>query len=274
MIGQTRGRKITLTVVAYVVTFIMFFPILWMILTAFKTEANAISIPPHFLFTPTLESFKEALIRGNYFHYALNSAFSALGSTAIGLVLAIPAAYSMAFYPSRRTDLTMLWMISTKFIPAVGVLVPIYIIYKDIGLLDNIWGLIAIYTAMNLPIIVWMIYTYFKDIPVGMHEASQVDGANTWQILSRVILPVAIPGIASTCLLVIILAWNEAFWSINITNTHAATLPVFIASFKTSRGLFWAKMSAASVVAVIPIMIFGWIAQRQLVRGLTFGAVK
>jgi sorbitol/mannitol transport system permease protein len=165
-------------------------------------------------------------------------------------------------------------MISTKFIPAVGVLIPIFLIYKDLSLLDNIWGLILVYTAMNLPIMVWMIYSYFKEIPAEMHEAAQVDGANTAQVMARVVLPVAIPGLASTCLLAIILAWNEAFWSINLTNTSAATLPVFIAGFKTAEGLFWAKMSAASALAVAPILVFGWMAQRQLVRGLTFGAVK
>jgi len=272
--GRKLRRKALLTVLAYVVALIMFFPILWMLLTAFKTEAAAFTVPPHLFFRPTLASFGEALARGDYLHYALNSLVSSLVSTLLGLLLAVPAAYAMAFYPSRSTDGTLLWMISTKFIPAVGVLIPIFLIYKDLSLLDNIWGLILVYTAMNLPIMVWMIYSYFREIPAEMHEAAQVDGANTAQVMARVVLPVAIPGLASTCLLAIILAWNEAFWSINLTNTAAATLPVFIAGFKTAEGLFWAKMSAASALAVAPILVFGWMAQRQLVRGLTFGAVK
>ncbi len=267
-------RKAGLTVAAYVVALILFFPILWMLLTAFKTESAAFAVPPHLFFHPTLVSFRNALAQGNYFHFALNSFLSSFVSTGIGLALAVPAAYAMAFYPTRSTDFTLLWMISTKFIPAVGVLIPIYLIYKDLALLDNIWGLIAVYTAMNLPIMVWMIYSYFRDIPAEMHEAAQVDGANTAQVMARVVLPVAIPGLASTCLLAIILAWNEAFWSINLTNTTAATLPVYIAGFKSSEGEYWAKMSAASALAVAPILVFGWIAQRQLVRGLTFGAVK
>ncbi len=266
-------RKLGMTVVGYVVALLFFFPILWMLLTAFKTETAAFTVPPRFWFHRTLASFGEALARGNYLHYALNSLASSLVSTGIGVLLAVPAAYAMAFYPTRATDGTLLWMISTKFIPAVGVLIPIFLIYKDLSLLDNIWGLILVYTAMNLPIMVWMIYSYFKEIPAEMHEAAQVDGANTAQVMARVVLPVAIPGLASTCLLAIILAWNEAFWSINLTNTTAATLPVFIAGFKTAEGLFWAKMSAASALAVAPILIFGWMAQRQLVRGLTFGAV-
>ena len=275
---RSRGRKLRrkwlLTVVGYVVALLFFFPILWMLMTAFKTEAAAFTLPPHFFFRPTLASFGEALSRGNYLHYAANSLASSLVSTALGVLLAVPAAYAMAFYPTRGTDGTLLWMISTKFIPAVGVLIPIFLIYKDLSLLDNIWGLILVYTAMNLPIMVWMIYSYFKEIPTEMHEAAQVDGANTAQVMARVVLPVAIPGLASTCLLAVILAWNEAFWSINLTNTAAATLPVFIAGFKTAEGLFWAKMSAASALAVAPILVFGWMAQRQLVRGLTFGAVK
>ena len=226
--GPKLRRKWLLTVLGYAVALLFFFPILWMLMTAFKTEAAAFTLPPHFFFRPTLASFGEALARGNYLHYAVNSLASALVSTALGVLLAVPAAYAMAFYPTRGTDGTLLWMI----------------------------------------------YSYFKEIPTEMHEAAQVDGANTAQVMARVVLPVAIPGLASTCLLAVILAWNEAFWSINLTNTAAATLPVFIAGFKTAEGLFWAKMSAASALAVAPILVFGWMAQRQLVRGLTFGAVK
>jgi sorbitol/mannitol transport system permease protein len=266
---------ILLTALAYFVALVMFFPILWMLLTAFKTEQNAFTIDPHFLFVPTLDSFRVALEQGSgYLHYALNSVVSAVVSTLVGLLLAIPAAYAMAFFPTKRTDFTLVWMVSTKFIPAVGVLIPIYLVYKQFGLLDNLAGLTLLFTAMNMPLLVWMVYSYFKDIPKDLVEASDIDGASTLQTMRKVILPLALPGIASAGLLALILAWNESFWSLTMTDHTAATLAVYIASFKSAEGLFWAKMSAASVLTVAPIIVLGWFAQRQMVRGLTFGAVK
>lgn len=264
-----------LTALAYLVALVMFFPILWMILTAFKSEQNAFTLTPEFLFAPTLDSFRTALEQGSgYVHYAINSVISAVVSTLAGLLLAIPAAYAMAFFPTRRTDFTLVWMVSTKFIPAVGVLIPIYLVYKQFGLLDNLVGLTLLFTAMNLPLLVWMVYSYFKDIPRDLVEAADIDGANTLQTMIKVILPLALPGIASAGLLALILAWNESFWSLTMTDHTAATLAVYIASFKSAEGLFWAKMSAASVLTVAPIIVLGWFAQRQMVRGLTFGAVK
>jgi len=266
---------ILLTALAYFVALVMFFPILWMLLTAFKTEQNAFTIDPHFLFVPTLDSFRVALEQGSgYLHYALNSVVSAVVSTLVGLLLAIPAAYAMAFFPTKRTDFTLVWMVSTKFIPAVGVLIPIYLVYKQLGLLDNLVGLTLLFTAMNMPLLVWMVYSYFKDIPKDLVEAADIDGATTLQTMRKVILPLALPGIASAGLLALILAWNESFWSLTMTDHTAATLAVYIASFKSAEGLFWAKMSAASVLTVAPIIVLGWFAQRQMVRGLTFGAVK
>ncbi|HKY05922.1 MAG TPA: carbohydrate ABC transporter permease, partial [Blastocatellia bacterium] len=179
-----------------------------------------------------------------------------------------------AFFPTRRTRSTLLWMLSTKMLPPVGVLVPIYILFRDLGLLDTRIGLIIIYALINLPIIVWLLYTFFKDVPKEILEAGRMDGARRGQELLYLLVPLAVPGIASTALLSIILCWNEAFWSLNLTTSDAAPLTAFIASFSAPEGLFWAKLSAASTMAIAPILIFGWLSQRQLVRGLTFGAVK
>ncbi|ANF59111.1 carbohydrate ABC transporter permease [Halotalea alkalilenta] len=266
---------VLLTLLAYAVALLMFFPLFWMLLTAFKTEQTAVSLVPQLFFTPTLDSFREAMAQGStYNHYAWNSLVTAVGSTLIGLVLTIPAAYAMAFYPNKRTDFTLVWMVSTKFIPAVGVLIPIFLVYRSLGLLDTRFGLLMLYTAMNLPIMVWMVYSYFRDIPKDIIEAADIDGAGVLQTMVRVILPLALPGLASTALLVTILAWNESFWSIMVTNHQASTLAAFIASFRSAEGLYWAKLSAGSVLAVAPIVVLGWCAQRQMVRGLTFGAVK
>jgi sorbitol/mannitol transport system permease protein len=270
----TIQRKITVTAAAWVVALVIFFPILWTILTSFKSEGDAINLS-HFFSTPwTIDSYFEVQSRSDYFHHFFNSVIISIGSTVLALVIAVPAAWAMAFAPTSRTRDLMMWMLSTKMMPAVGVLVPIYLIFKTLGLLDNVWGIMTILMLMNLPIVVWMLYTYFKEIPVDILEAARMDGATLGKELVYVLVPMAVPGIASTMLLNIILAWNEAFWTLNLTTINAAPLTAFIASYSSPEGLFWAKLSAASTLAIAPILVLGWISQRQLVRGLTFGAVK
>jgi len=206
--------------------------------------------------------------------HAMNSIITAGGSTLIAMLIAIPAAWAMAFAPTKRTKDILLWMLSTKMMPAVGVMVPIYLIYRDFGLLDTKVGLVIVLCLGNLPIVIWMLFTYFKEIPKDILEAARMDGATIAKELFFVLTPMALPGIASTLLLNVILAWNEAFWTLNLSSSAAAPLTTFIASYSSPEGLFWAKLSAASTLAIAPILILGWFSQKQLVRGLTFGAVK
>ncbi|MFM0207459.1 carbohydrate ABC transporter permease [Paraburkholderia sediminicola] len=259
-------------VIAWLVALLLFFPIFWMTITAFKTEQQAYS--SSLFFIPTLDSFREVFARSNYFAFAWNSILISVGVTVLCLLLAVPAAYAMAFFPTRRTQKVLLWMLSTKMMPSVGVLVPIYLLWKNSGLLDTVSGLVIVYTLINLPIAVWMSFTYFAEIPRDILEAGRIDGAATWQEIVYLLMPMSLPGLASTALLLVILSWNEAFWSINLSSSNAAPLTVFIASYSSPEGLFWAKLSAASLLAVAPILIVGWLSQKQLVRGLTFGAVK
>ena len=197
-----------------------------------------------------------------------------VGSTILALIVAIPAAWAMAFSPTKHTKDILMWMLSTKMMPAVAVLVPIYLIFLRTGLMDTRIGLTVMLMLINLPIVVWMLYTYFREIPGEILEAARMDGATLKDEILYVLTPMAVPGIASTMLLNVILAWNEAFWTIQLTTTNAAPLSAFIASFSSPQGLFWAKLSAASVMAIAPILVLGWFSQKQLVRGLTFGAVK
>ncbi|MBB5042673.1 carbohydrate ABC transporter permease [Shinella fusca] len=266
-------RTAVFTIAAWIVALIIFFPILYTIVTSFKSETEAIKgfnlIP-----SGTVESYAAVQAQSNYFKFFLNSVVISVGSTLLALALAIPAAWSMAFSPTRRTKDILMWMLSTKMMPAVAVLVPIYLIFRDTGLLDTRFGLTVMLTLINLPIVVWMLYTYFREIPGEILEAARMDGAGLLQEIVHVLTPMAVPGIASTLLLNIILAWNESFWTIRLTTTNAAPLTAFIASFSSPQGLFWAKLSAASTLAIAPILIMGWFSQKQLVRGLTFGAVK
>lgn len=271
----TVTEKLGFTALAWGVGLLLFFPILWTVLTSFKTEAEAVASPPSFLFFEwTLENYTEVQHRSDYTRHFLNSVVISLGSTVLGLIIAVPAAWAMAFQPAKRTKDLLMWMLSTKMMPPVGVLVPIYLIFRDFGLLDTRLGLTVILTLIDLPIIIWMLYTYFKEIPGEILEAARMDGAGLWAEIVHVLTPMAIPGIASTLLLNVILAWNEAFWTLNLTAAKAAPLTAFIASYSSPEGLFYAKLSAASTMAIAPILILGWFSQKQLVRGLTFGAVK
>lgn len=268
-------RRTLMTLLAWAVGFLIFFPILWTVLTSFKTEGDAVAIPPHFLFFHwTLENYIEVNQRSPYLLHFWNSVVISLGSTLVGLMIAIPAAWAMAFVPGKHTKDVLMWMLSTKMLPPVGVLIPIYLIFRNTGLLDTQIGLVIVLTLIDLPIIVWMLYTYFKEIPGEILEAARMDGAGLREEIIYVLTPMAVPGIASTLLLNVILAWNEAFWTLNLTAAHAAPLTAFIASYSSPEGLFYAKLSAASTMAIAPILILGWFSQKQLVRGLTFGAVK
>lgn len=262
------------TVASYVIALLIFFPILFMIVTSFKTELQAIAVPSLWVFEPTLENYTTVQERSDYFSFAWNSVVTSVGSTILGLMLAVPAAYSMAFSPTRRTKDILMWMLSTKMMPAVGALIPIYLICQKFGLLDNVIALVIIFTLMNLPIMVWMLYSNFKDIPYEILEASRMDGAGLWSEFRLVLLPLAMGGMASTGLLCLVLSWNEAFWVLNLTAANAGTLASLVASYSSPEGLFWSKLSAVSVLAIAPIVIFGWFSQKQLVQGLTFGAVK
>lgn len=268
----TARTPLWLSWLGWIVALLFFFPIFWILITAFKTEQQAYTLS--LMFLPTLEAFQEVFERSHYLSFVKNSLAVSVVSTVVSLLLAMPAAYSMVFYPTRRTQQLLMWMLSTKMMPAVGVLIPVYLLAKQTGLLDSLTGLILIYTLLNLPIAVWMTYTYFNEVPKDILEAARIDGASSWQEMLYLLLPVSLPGISSTALLLLILSWNEAFWSLNLSSIQAAPLTVFIASYANPEGLFWAKLSAASLLAIAPVMGFGWLAQKQLVRGLSFGAVK
>lgn len=268
-------RKTILTLLAWFIALVLFFPILWTFLTSFKTEAEAIASPPSlFGFEWTLENYTEVQSRSNYFKHFKNSIIIAVGSTLLGLLVAVPAAWAFAFQPTKRTRSILMWMLSTKMLPPVGVLIPILLLFRDYKLMDTHIGLIMVMMLINLPIMIWMLFTYFREIPADILEASRMDGASLSKEILYVLTPMAIPGIASTMLLNVILAWNESFWTLQLTTTNAAPLTMFITSYSSPEGLFYAKLSAASAMAIAPILIMGWFSQKQLVRGLTFGAVK
>jgi sorbitol/mannitol transport system permease protein len=268
-----RPGALGLTLLTYALALLVFFPILWTVLTSLKTEAQAASTPPVFLFHVTFGNYR-TVFDANYFSFFENTVILSVGSTLLAMLLGLPAAYSLAFHPSPRTPKVLSWVLSTKMLPAVGALIPLIVIYKRVHLFDTRLGMILLYAAFNLPLVIWMMRSFFADLPKEILEAATVDGAGFLRIMTRIVLPLTAPGLAATSLLSLIFSWNEFLLAVNLTSSKSGTLPVFISGFMTSEGLFWAKMSAASTLAIAPVILAGWLAQRSLVRGLTFGAVK
>ncbi|MEH7384180.1 carbohydrate ABC transporter permease [Bacillus sp. JJ1521] len=262
-----------LTLFTYVIAFLFFFPILWIFITGFKSEGDAVIIPPTFIFKPTLENYALVWNLG-VSDFIVNSIIVTGVSTIIALALGVPAAYALSMYKVKNRDNLLFWFISTRFLPVAGVIIPLYLIFKNMNLLDSLIGLIILYSAMNVPLIIWMMRSFFNDISYEIIEATQIDGASGLQCFFKVILPLVKPGLISTALLSMVFAWNEFFFAVSMSYTNASTLPVYMSSFMTQEGLFWAKMSAAATISILPVLILGWFTQKQLVRGLTMGAVK
>ncbi|MGW3467834.1 carbohydrate ABC transporter permease [Saccharopolyspora sp. NPDC000995] len=262
-----------LTAFTWLVAILFVFPLLWMVLTAFKQEADAYTDPPRLVFTPTLDQFAGILERG-FLPYLGNSAFVTVVSTLLVLLMAVPAAYALSISAVPGTRDALGFFLSTKMLPIVAAIIPLYVISQNLKLLDNVWALVILYTAMNLPLAIWMMRSFFLEVPKEMVEAGRVDGANLPTLLFKVILPVVAPGIAATALICVIFSWTEFFYAVNLTAAQAGTVPVFLVGFITSEGLYWAQLSAAALLASLPVMIIGWFAQNHLVRGLSMGAVK
>jgi len=267
------GSKSFWSLLAWVVAILFFFPVLWMVLEALKTEQQAASIPPTVLFVPTLEQFQAVLSR-DFPPFFINSAIATIGSTLLVILLGLPAAYALAIRPIKRTRDALFFFISTRFLPFAASLVPLYILARDLHLLDNILALIVIYTTINLPLGVWLLRSFLLEIPNDLFEAARVDGAGFFDELVGIVLPLVTPGLAATALICLIFTWNEFFYAVNLTSSVAATSPIFLVGFISGRGRFYAKLSAAATLASLPVLLAGWIAQKQLIRGLTMGAVK
>lgn len=262
-------------VLAWTIAIIFFFPIFWLFFTSFKTDADAVKPEFLFHFTPTLENYIKMTQNYDYWRFAMNSVITSSFATILALIVGIPAAYAMAFEPSRHTKDILMWMLSTKMLPAAAVLYPMTFLTKNfLGIFDTHFLVILVLCLINLPIVIWMLFTYFKEIPKEIIEAGKMDGVSTWGEVKDILIPLAWGGIASTALLTFIFCWNEAYWTVRLTTIDAATLSKLIEGNRAPEGLFFGRLSAVSTAAIAPIVILGWFCQKQLVQGLTFGAVK
>jgi sorbitol/mannitol transport system permease protein len=259
-------------ILAWVVGIAFFLPVLWMVITAFKPESAAETWPPKFTFSPTLAEFR--LVFAGWGPYVTHSLIATVGSTILVLLLGVPAAYALSVHPVKHWRDGLFFFISTKMLPIVAAIGPLYVIALKTHLLDSVWLLIILYTAMNLPLAIWLIRSFMLEVPSELLEAARLDGAGRTREITEVILPVVSPGLVSTALICVIFAWNELFLALNLTTVNAATMPMFLISSVPQEGLYIAHLSAAATVASVPVILVGWIAQRSLVRGLSMGAIK
>jgi sorbitol/mannitol transport system permease protein len=261
------------SMVTWLLAIILFFPVFWMVLTSFKKEGDAYTDPPKIIFHPTFSEFSQVFSGGAGPPF-LHSIFVSLVSVALVLALGLPAAYALSVRPIKRWRDTLFFFLSTKMLPYVAAIVPIYIIAEHTGLLDNDWALVILYTGFNLPLAVWMIRSFLLEVPRELLEAARIDGAGLYVELRRVILPIVMPGLAATALICVIFTWNEFFFAYFLTATKGPTVPIFLVSFLQTEGQYWARLAAAATIACLPVILAGWIAQKQLVRGLSLGALK
>jgi len=262
-------------IAGWLVALIFFFPIFWMLLTSFKTDADAVKPEYLFFFLPTLENYFQMTENYDYWRFAKNSIITSTFATVFALFVGVPSAYAMAFTPGRRTKDILIWMLSTKMLPAAAVLYPMTFLTKNVlGVFDTHFLVILVLSLINLPIVIWMLFTYFKEIPKEIIEAGKMDGVSVWGEIKDIVLPLAWGALVSTALLCFIFCWNEAYWTVRLTTTDAATFSKLIEGNRAPEGLFFGRLSAVSTAAVGPIVVLGWFCQKQLVQGLTFGAVK
>lgn len=308
--GVRKDRApLPMAILAWVVAIVVFFPIFQFVVTGFKTEQEAVAIPPRLLpwpgyeetvavpesinvessqasqvtqsddsgldfrFAPTLDQYR-TIFTLNFGSFFINSLIATLVSTAVVLLLGIPAAYSLSILAGKRASNALFFLISTRFLPTAGVLVPLLVIYRQLDLLNTLPGLIILYIAMNLPIAIWVLRSFFQEVPRDVIDAARLDGATLRQEIFQVIVPMMRPGIVATAFICMIFAWNEFFLAAFLAAVGNSTVPIFMLQYVTGEGLFWAKLSAAVTIGVLPIVLLGWAAQGQLVRGLSLGAVK
>ena len=274
IVAQSFMKKLLFWMALIFILLFFLYPLYWLITTSFKNYIDAFSMPPKFLFKPTFENYSTVFYKSNFLNNIFNSMFCAFGSTAVGIVLGVPCAYAIAkLRISKAKDLSFFFL-STRIAPPIMVILPMYIIFTKIGLSGSRLALILLYITMTLPIVVWMMPVYFRDIPNELSDAALIDGCTDWQAFLRIMLPLSGPSIAATAIYSVIITWNEFLIALILSNKGSQTLPVAVTSFLTFQGTEWGPLCAAGSIIMIPMIIFGFFIQKYFVRGLVNGAVK
>jgi multiple sugar transport system permease protein len=274
VVGRKKIKRIILAVITVVIFVVILFPALMLFLTSIKTELDALSFPPKWIFRPTSKNYAEILERSPLIGYGLNSLIVALSNTGVCLVVGSLAAYGLARFRFRGSENLAFWFLSIRMMPPVAAIIPMYIIMKNLRLLDTIWCLVIIYLTFNLPFVIWMMKGFFEEIPLEIEESALIDGCSEFSVFYRIALPLVAPGLAATAILAFIFSWNEFLFALILTGTKAVTLPVGILGYMKETGINWGYMTAGGTLALIPVIVFTMLVQRHLVKGLTMGAIK
>jgi len=260
--------------IVIIILFFTLMPIIWMLLTSIKTRTEAFAIPPIWLFKPTFANYLSIFNKSNFGFYFMNSIFVAIGSTLITVFIGSLAGYSLARYRFKRKEDIAFWILSTRMMPMVVVIIPIYILWSRLGLLDTRTGLILAHTGMNLPLTIWLLRNFIAEIPEELEEAAMIDGCSKIKAFFKIVFPNIAPGLATTFIFCFIFSWNEFILALILSSVNARTLPVSATSFLGSRGIMWGDMCAMGTVIIFPVIILTFLVQKHLIRGLTFGAIK
>ncbi len=271
---RAKVKKIIFLLIAAVIFGVILFPPVVLFLTSIKTELDALSFPPKWIFKPTLENYTEIFEFSPFARYLLNSFIVASLNTGVVLVLGSFAAYSLARFRFKGADDIAFWILSVRMMPPVAAIIPIYIIMRNLRLLDTPWSLVITYLTFNLPFAVWMMRSFFREIPREIEESALVDGCSIFRSFRSIALPLAAPGLAATGILTFIFSWNEFLFALILTGSKAVTLPVGITGYMKETGINWGYMTAGGALALIPVILFTILAQKHLVKGLTMGALK
>ena len=250
------------------------FPFYWMVTTSLKTQIVALEAPPVWIFEPTLDNYREALFKDGVLRTLINSLVIAICTTALALVLGIPAAFALARFEFRGKKDLWFWFITNRMVSPIVLALPFFLIARNLGILDKHITLILIYLTFNLPIVIWIVTDQFRGIPYDLDEAARIEGASQFRIMRSICLPLAMPGIAVSAIFSFIFSWNELMFGLILTRNEAKTAPAMAVSFMEGYNLPYGKIMATSTLIVIPVLIFALLASKQLVRGLTMGAVK
>ncbi len=268
------AKKIVLTLATVIIFFLILFPPIILFLTSIKTEVDALSFPPKWIFKPILGNYRDIFKTSSLARYMLNSLIVASVNTAVSLALGSMAAYGLARFRFKGSENLSFWILSIRMMPPVASIIPIYIIMKKMHLLDTPWALVIIYLTFNLPFVVWMMKGFFEDIPREIEESALIDGCSEFEVFRKMAIPLVAPGLAATAILIFIFSWNEFLFALILTGTRAVTLPVGIIGFMKETGINWGYMTAGGILALVPVIIFTVLVQKHLVKGLTLGAIK
>lgn len=272
------GKRIRLTVVLLISAVFLLawiFPIFWSLLNSLKTERDVLAYPPKLFFQPTLDAYRDVLFGSASIVPNLVSSFIiSIGTTVITMVMAVPAAYALARLRFRGKKAAGFYVLATQMLPPVGIIIPYFLILRNIGWIDTYQGIILIYLSFSLPFAIWLLVSYFEDIPYEMEEAAYLDGASRMRTLWRIIIPQVRGGIAVTVVFVFLNAWNEFLFAVVLSGNTVRPVTIAMFNFVSVEQTLWAKLAAVSVLAMLPVIVLGIVGQKHIVKGLTVGAVK